>query len=152
MAVAILGQLGYEVTASTGRGAELSGYLKQLGATHVIGRLQWDPDRPLGQQRWSGAVDTVGGATLSAVLSQTKYRCAVASIGVAGGASVATSVYPFILRGVRLLGVDSTLPQDVKGYPNDAQTQREHQHERNQIWERLSRYLTKTKLNLIHSA
>ena len=53
----------------------------------------------------------VGGATLSAVLAQTKYRCAVASTGVAGGSAVATSVYPFILRGVRLLGVDSTMPQ-----------------------------------------
>ena len=106
MAVAILAKLGYSVVASTGRSESLGGYLQDLGATRVVGRLERDGKRPLGQQLWAGTVDTVGGSTLAAVLSQTAYRGAVASTGVAGGGELSTTVYPLILRGVRLLGVD----------------------------------------------
>ena len=85
-------------------------HLKALGAAEVIGRLPEDPDakpRPLGKTRWAGAVDCVGGATLADVLSTLKYGGAVAASGLTGGAGLNTTVMPFILRGVALLGIDS---------------------------------------------
>ena len=139
IAVAILANLGHTVVASTGRASKLEGYLKELGATRVIGRLTDGADGPppvLGKQLWSGAIDTVGGSTLVALTSQMKYRCAVASTGVAGGGELEGTVYPFILRGVRLLGVDSTLPVSCDGY--DAEDNAEHTAERLEIWRRLS--------------
>ena len=96
--------------------AEQEASLKALGAAEVIGRL--DPvEKPLGAQRWAGVVDSVGGSTLAAAAAQTMYRGAIASTGVAGGGAFESTVFPFILRGVRLLGVDSTLPWRLDGYP-----------------------------------
>ncbi len=108
VSVAVLSQMGWRVTASTGR-AELGGYLTRLGATTCIDRavLAEASSRPLADERWVGAVDTVGGTTLANVLRHVSYGGAVAVCGLAGGSDVPTTVFPFILRGVRLLGVDS---------------------------------------------
>jgi acrylyl-CoA reductase (NADPH) len=108
MAVALLGARGYRVVASTGKDAEHP-YLLALGAAEVIGRdeLMADPGRTLGKARWAGAVDCVGGSTLSAVLRSLQYGAAVAASGLTGGDTVETSVYPFIVRSVALLGIDS---------------------------------------------
>ena len=109
VSVDLLAAAGYEVVASTGK-PEATAHLKALGAAEVIGRLPEDPDakpRPLGKTRWAGAVDCVGGATLADVLSTLKYGGAVAASGLTGGAGLNTTVMPFILRGVALLGIDS---------------------------------------------
>lgn len=109
ISVDILAAAGYEVVASTGK-AEAADHLKALGAADVIGRLPEDPDakpRPLGKTRWAGAVDCVGGATLADVISTLKYGGAVAASGLTGGPGLTTTVMPFILRGVSLLGIDS---------------------------------------------
>ncbi|GAC1369353.1 MAG: MDR family oxidoreductase [Pseudarthrobacter sp.] len=106
-AVSALSRLGYEVHASTGKDAE-EPYLKELGATEIIARDTLSAETPaLGKQRWIGCIDSVGGATLANVLSQVKYSGAVASCGLAGGLKLPTTVMPFILRNVSLLGVDS---------------------------------------------
>ena len=111
ISVDLLAAAGYQVVASTGKGkaAEL---LKELGAAEVIERLPADPEakpRPLNKARWAGAVDCVGGATLADVLSAVDYGGAVAASGLTGGAGLKTTVMPFILRGVALLGMDSVL-------------------------------------------
>ncbi len=108
LSVALLAARGYEVVASTGKAAERE-YLVGLGARDVIGRddLQEASDRVLGTERWAGAVDCVGGATLRGVLRSLRYGAAVAASGLTGGASFDTTVYPFIVRGVSLLGIDS---------------------------------------------
>jgi acrylyl-CoA reductase (NADPH) len=110
MAVALAAARGYEVVASTGRTAERD-YLIGLGAAEVIGRddLVVAPDRTLGPERWAGAVDCVGGATLSAVLRTLRYGGAVAASGLTGGNTFESSVYPFIVRDVALLGIDTVL-------------------------------------------
>jgi acrylyl-CoA reductase (NADPH) len=115
-AVHLLAKLGYEVTASTGRPAE-AGYLKQLGAAEVIDRaeLAEAPAKPLLSERWAGCVDAVGGATLAHVLAEMRYGASVAACGNTAGNDVPTSVLPFILRNVRLLGVDSVMvPADAR--------------------------------------
>jgi putative YhdH/YhfP family quinone oxidoreductase len=108
VAVALLHHMGYQVTASTGRESQHE-FLRSLGAATIIERseLAAPSSRPLGKERWSAAVDTVGSTTLANVLSQTRYRGAVAACGLAEGNDLPTTVLPFILRGVRLLGVDS---------------------------------------------
>jgi acrylyl-CoA reductase (NADPH) len=107
VAVAILAKLGFQVTASTGRPEEAD-YLKRLGATEIIERKELSgTPRPLGKERWAGGIDAVGSTTLANVLSMTKSRGAVAACGLAGGMDLPTSVAPFILRGVSLLGIDS---------------------------------------------
>lgn len=137
LAIALLAARGFDVIASTGRRETLGDHLRALGASQVIDRL--DAERkPLGTQRWAGVVDSVGGATLAAALAQTMYRGAVASPGVAGGGELQTSVYPFILRGVRLLGVDQTLPYALDGYPNEPERQAEWRHEARRMWELLA--------------
>ena len=110
VAVALLAGLGYSVTAVTGR-ASCHDYLKGLGATEVLGRdaLAGAPERPLLKERWAGAVDSVGGDMLSQVLAETRYGGAVAACGLAGGTGLKTTVLPFILRGVNLLGIDSVM-------------------------------------------
>jgi acrylyl-CoA reductase (NADPH) len=107
VAVAVLAKLGYRVIASTGRPEE-EAYLKELGAAEIIPRseLSGDP-RPLAKERWAGAVDSVGSKTLANVIAATSYQGAVAACGLAGGLDLPTSVMPFILRGVSLLGIDS---------------------------------------------
>lgn len=109
VSVDLLAAAGYEVVASTGK-AEAADKLKALGAADVIGRLPEDRDakpRPLGKTRWAGAVDCVGGKTLADVLSTLRYGGAVAASGLTGGPGLSTTVMPFILRGVSLLGMDS---------------------------------------------
>ncbi|WP_102144675.1 oxidoreductase [Mycobacterium hubeiense] len=109
VSVDLLAAAGYEVVASTGK-PDAAERLRALGAGEVIGRLPEDPDakpRPLGKARWAGAIDCVGGATLADVLSTVNYGGAVAASGLTGGAALHTTVMPFILRGVALLGIDS---------------------------------------------
>ncbi|MHB1711141.1 MAG: acrylyl-CoA reductase family protein [Acidimicrobiales bacterium] len=108
MAVALLAARGYHVVASTGKASEHA-YLRRLGAAEIIGRddVVDGPDRALGPERWAGAVDCVGGGTLRDVLRTVRYGGAVASSGLTGGNALETSVYPFIVRGVALLGIDS---------------------------------------------
>jgi acrylyl-CoA reductase (NADPH) len=108
MAVAMLAQRGFEVVASTGKVSEHP-YLLALGATSVIDRSELDADsgRPMEKERWAAAVDCVGGTTLGSVIRQLKYGGAVAASGMTGGGPVPASVFPFILRGVALLGIDS---------------------------------------------
>jgi acrylyl-CoA reductase (NADPH) len=110
MAVSLLAQHGYEVVASTGKEAEHP-YLRALGATAVIGRgdLMGDEGRVLGPERWAAAVDCVGGETLAAVIRSLRYGGSVAASGLTGGNAFSSTVYPFIVRGVALLGVDSVL-------------------------------------------
>ncbi len=108
VAVAILAKLGYEVTAGTGK-PEAKEELLELGARSVIDRNELMPatPRPLDKQRWAGAVDCVGGKPLAAVLAGVKYGGTVAASGLTGGTDLPTTVFPFILRGVRLIGIDS---------------------------------------------
>ena len=108
VAVAVLAGRGYQVTASTGR-SETGDYLRELGATDILDRrkLADPPERPLGMERWAGTVDAVGGATLAHLLTQMAYGSSVAAIGLAGGDRLETSLIPFLLRGVGLLGIDS---------------------------------------------
>ena len=109
VAIAVLAKLGYRVIASTGRPQE-AGYLRDLGAAEVIERAELSgTPRPLGKERWAGGIDTVGSATLANVLAMTSYGGAVAACGLAGGMDLPTSVAPFILRGVCLLGIDSVM-------------------------------------------
>jgi acrylyl-CoA reductase (NADPH) len=109
VATAILARLGHEVVAVTGR-PETEGYLKALGAARVIGRETFaGPGKPLESEIWAGCVDAVGGAMLARILSQMKLRASVAAVGLAGGAKLETTVIPFLLRGVNLLGIDSVL-------------------------------------------
>jgi acrylyl-CoA reductase (NADPH) len=110
VAIALLSRLGYRVIASTGRKAEESDYLTGLGANDIIERSELSaPGRPLGKERWAGAVDSVGSHTLANVLAQTRYGGAVAACGLAQGMDLPGSVAPFILRGVTLVGVDSVM-------------------------------------------
>lgn len=125
--IAILAKLGYRVVASSGR-PELSDYLRSLGAAEIIDRsvLSAPSKRPMESERWAGALDTVGGDTLAGVIRGLKTGASVAACGVAGGPDVHTTVFPFILRGVNLLGINSV----VLTYP-----------ERMEIWNRLSKDL-----------
>jgi acrylyl-CoA reductase (NADPH) len=109
VATAVLSKLGYHVIASTGRVSETS-YLQSLGAAEVIDRSELSgPAKPLARERWAGGIDSVGSTTLANLLSMTKYAGAVAACGLAGGMDLPTSVAPFILRGVCLLGIDSVM-------------------------------------------
>jgi len=110
VATAILAKLGHAVACSTGR-PETHAYLKGLGAAAIVerGALAQPPAKPLDSERWAGAVDSVGGTTLATVLTQMKYRGAVAACGLAGGPKLDTTVIPFLLRGVNLLGIDSVM-------------------------------------------
>jgi acrylyl-CoA reductase (NADPH) len=117
VSVDLLAGAGFHVVASTGK-AEAAQRLKDLGAADVIGRLPADPDakpRPLAKARWAAGVDCVGGATLADVLSAVDYGGAVACSGLTGGPALHTTVMPFILRGVALLGMDSVqMPIDPR--------------------------------------
>jgi len=123
-AVGILAARGYEVHASTGK-AEEGDYLRGLGAAEVLTREETSAEskRPLESERWAGCVDPVGGTSLAYALRTLRYGCAVAASGLTGGTSLQTTVFPFILRAVSLLGVDSVnTPMD----------------ERRRMWERLA--------------
>jgi acrylyl-CoA reductase (NADPH) len=128
VAVAVLAKLGYRVAASTGRGAELGDYLRSLGAAEILDRatLSAPAKGLLASERWGGAVDTVGGDTLAGVLRAVVSNGSVAACGLAGGLALNTTVAPFILRGVNLLGINSVFVPKA---------------ERVEIWQRLSRDL-----------
>ncbi len=131
VAISLLSKLGYEVIASTGR-MEESEFLKNLGANEIIDRNELsEAGRPLGKERWAGGVDAVGSHTLANVLAQTKYGGAVAACGLAQGFDLPTSVMPFILRGVSLLGIDSVMAPKMV---------------REEAWSRLASDLDMTKL------
>jgi acrylyl-CoA reductase (NADPH) len=125
VALSILSQLGYETVASTGK-LELEPLLRELGATKVISRSELQPERvrALDKQLWAGAVDCVGGASLPYILSSTRYGGTVAASGLTGGAEWSATVYPFILRGVRLIGIDSVYTPMER---------------RRKVWEKLAR-------------
>jgi acrylyl-CoA reductase (NADPH) len=109
VAVALLAKLGYAVAVSTGRPEEAA-YLKGLGASEIINRNELaGPARPLAKERWAGGIDAVGSTTLANVLSMTRYGGAVAACGLAGGMDLPTTVAPFILRGISLIGIDSVM-------------------------------------------
>ena len=109
VAVSLLAKLGFAVIASTGRPAEAD-YLKSLGAHEIIERKELaGASRPLGPERWAGGIDTVGSTTLASVLSMTRYGGAIAACGLAGGMDLPTTVAPFILRGVSLIGINSVM-------------------------------------------
>jgi acrylyl-CoA reductase (NADPH) len=131
VAIAVLSKLGYQVIASTGRTSE-EGYLKSLGASEIIDRNELSgPAKPLAKERWAGGIDSVGSTTLANLLSMTKYRGAIAACGLAAGMDLPSSVAPFILRGVCLLGIDSVMcPIEL----------------RKQAWARLATDLDHTKL------
>jgi acrylyl-CoA reductase (NADPH) len=132
IAIAVLAGLGHEVTASTGRPASHD-YLQSLGASRVIDRAELaEPStRPLESERFAGCIDSVGGSTLARVLAQMKYRCSVAAVGLAGGSELHTTVIPFLLRGVNLLGIDSVYQPTAP---------------RRAAWERLARDLDLARL------
>ena len=109
VAIALLAELGYEVTAVTGRPDEHD-YLRSLGASAFLSREEMsEAPKPLESETWAGAVDAVGSTMLARILAQTKYRGTVTACGLAGGTDLPTSVMPFILRGVRLQGIDSVM-------------------------------------------
>ncbi|QIZ76953.1 MDR family oxidoreductase [Ferrimonas lipolytica] len=110
VAVTVLSKLGYNVAALTGRVDQNGELLKQLGATTVLERSELEADgRPLEKGRWAGVVDTVGNTVLANALAQTDYNGVVAACGLAGGFALPTTVMPFILRNVRLQGIDSVM-------------------------------------------
>jgi len=114
VAIAILSGWGYRVVASTGKTAEAE-YLKALGAADIIDRAELStPGKPLQKERWAGVVDSVGSHTLVNALAQTRYGGTVAACGLAQGMDMPASVAPFILRGVRLIGVDSVMAPKAK--------------------------------------
>ena len=109
VATAVLAKLGYTVVAVSGR-AEEADYLKHLGASEVLNRAEFGtPGKPLGKERWAGAVDVVGSHTLANICATTKYRGVVTACGLAGGMDFPATVAPFILRGVTLAGIDSVM-------------------------------------------
>ena len=124
---------GYDVVASTGR-VENAADLEALGASEVIDRAELadNPDRPLLSERWAGCIDAVGGDTLAHVLAEMSYGGGVAACGLAGGNGLSTTVIPFLLRGVRLLGIDSVM------CPID---------ERLAVWKRVAEVADGTKLD-----
>jgi acrylyl-CoA reductase (NADPH) len=134
VAISLLSKLGFQVIASTGRTSE-EVYLRSLGASEIIDRAELSGvAKPLARERWAGGIDSVGSTTLANLLSMTKYRGAVAACGLAAGMDLPSSVAPFILRGVCLLGIDSVMcPIEL----------------RKQAWRRLARDLNAERLAAI---
>ena len=131
VAIALLARLGYQAVASTGRPEEAE-YLKSLGAAGIIERASLsEPGRPLGRERWAGAIDSVGSHTLANVCASTRYGGCVAACGLAQGMDFPATVAPFILRGVTLAGIDSVMRPRA---------------DRLEAWSRLARDLDKTLL------
>jgi acrylyl-CoA reductase (NADPH) len=134
VAVAVLAKLGYQVIASTGRPEEAA-FLTSLGASEIINRAELSgPARPLGKERWAGAVDVAGSHTLANAISQTRYGGCVAACGLAQGMDLPMSVAPFILRGVTLAGIDSVMAPKAR---------------RHKAWERLAQDLDTAKLDAL---
>jgi len=133
VATALLAKAGYTVAASTGR-EDTHAYLKDLGASVIVDRTELAdaPTRPLDKERWAGCVDAVGGTTLAHVLTQMAYGSSVASVGRAGGNVLESTVLPFLLRGVNLLGIDSVMCPKAR---------------REAAWARIARDLDMAKLD-----
>jgi len=138
LAIGMLAHLGYHVVALTGKDSEHE-YLRSLGAAEILARKDIDLNdtRPLGKALWAGALDAVGGATLSWLTRNMQHNGAIASFGNASGAELHTTVYPFILRGVRLLGIDSVATE---------------MHLRHVIWRRLADALHPSQLQRVAHA
>lgn len=139
IATAVLGHLGYDVAAVTGR-PQTADYLKSLGASRIVARTDIDTvsKRPLESETWAGCVDAVGGQMLARVIGQLKYGGSIAAVGLAGGAALPASVIPFLLRGVNLLGIDSVMQPF---------------EQRVKAWQRLATDLPLQKLDaMIHEA
>lgn len=134
VAIAVLAKLGYEVVALTGRPEERP-YLESLGAIDILAREEMsEPGRPLARERWAGVVDVVGSHVLANACASTKYGGTVTACGLAGGMDLPSTVAPFILRGVTLVGVDSVMaPRDL----------------RLEAWRRLAQDLDPAKLGAI---
>lgn len=133
VATAILSNLGYRVAGSTGR-PDQADYLRDLGVSEVIDRaeLAQAPSRPLAAERFAGCIDNVAGTTLSNLLTQMKYGSAVAAVGLAGGNDLNTTVLPFLLRGVSILGIDSVMcPKERRLH----------------VWQRIAKELPMRKLH-----
>lgn len=131
VAISLLSKLGYTVVASTGR-QETHDYLRNLGASDFVDRKELSEDgKPFQKERWAGGVDAVGSTTLANVLAQTKYGGVITCCGLAGGPDLPASVLPFILRGVRLIGVDSVMAPKAR---------------RQEAWNNLEKHLDKNKL------
>ncbi|MDQ8203205.1 MDR family oxidoreductase [Pelagicoccus sp. SDUM812003] len=134
VATALLAKNGYSVSAVSGR-TEEADYLRMLGASSVIDRAEYAKQaRPLSKEKWAGAIDVVGSSVLANVLSEMKYGGVVAACGLAGGMDLPTSVAPFILRGVTLVGVDSVMCERERRYI---------------AWQRLARELDMEKLEQV---
>ena len=134
VAVALLAKAGFKVVAATGKASE-GDYLKKLGASDIIDRAELaEKGKPMQRERWAGVVDSVGSFTLANACAQTRYGGAVAACGLAQGPDFSTTVMPFILRGVSLLGIDSVMAAKEKRMP---------------AWDRLARDLDKNLLDLI---
>lgn len=135
VSIAILSRLGYRAVASTGR-MELHDYLRKLGASEIIDRtvLSSASKRPLEKERWAGAIDSVGGDTLAGLMRSMAVHASIASCGLAGGNTFTATVFPFILRGVNILGIDSVRVSNAH---------------RRRIWSRLARDLDLTLLDSI---
>ena len=132
VAITLLAKAGWSVIAATGRRETEGGYLRDLGASEIIDRVELSsPGRPLGKERWAAGVDSVGSHTLANLLSMTKYGGGVAACGLAQGMDLPASVAPFILRGVSLLGIDSVMCPRAR---------------RTEAWSRLARDLDRDKL------
>ncbi len=137
VAVMLLAKLGYDVIAATGRGTAHREFLLALGARDLIARTELArAPKPLEAERWAGAIDSVGGDVLATILAQTRYGGTVAACGLAGSANLATTVMPFILRGVALVGIDSVMA---------ARAKREH------AWQRLAELVDIAKLRSIYN-
>ena len=133
IAVALLKAAGYEIAAVTGR-PETEGYLRDLGASRIVPRADLDQagDRPLERETWAGAIDNVGGPMLARLLGQMRYGASVAAVGLVGGGPVPATIYPFILRGVNLLGIESVMAPIPR---------------REAAWARIARDLPRDKLD-----
>ncbi len=135
LAIGMLHRLGYTVAASTGKESE-EAYLRSLGATEILSRAEVSAEsaKPMEKERWAGSVDSVGGATLAYLARATKYAGSIAACGLTGGSAVNTTVYPYILRGVNLLGIDSVqCPMEL----------------RHDLWTRLGADLKPTSLEAV---
>jgi putative YhdH/YhfP family quinone oxidoreductase len=135
-AIALFTAKGYRVAASTGR-PELHSYLRDLGASTIVDRAELaQKSPPLASERWAGGIDTVGGQTLASVLAATASYGAITACGLAGGSELATTVFPFILRNVALLGINSVITPKTLGM---------------HAWDRLARELPLDKLDSLTS-
>ena len=137
VAIMLLSSLGYEVVAASGRGSENEAFLTELGASRIISREELArPCKPLESETWAAVVDCVGGEVLATAIAQTRYEGIVTACGLAGGIGLASTVMPFILRGVTLRGIDSVMASQPR---------------RQRAWDRLATLVDTGKLADIYT-